>query len=815
MARVKLVPGMSAADLRTQLIPDRLPQAEQYRTTFGRALTMDRIQSAITQADYGLMVELTDLESEMLSLDPHLSTVVRKRVAQVTALPWEIMAASGDGIDDDDATMVADVVRSQLARARGMRRMIGDLAWGLYHGRSASEIDWRQAAGKASLEVAGFRWVHPRRLSYGPERELRLIDTFSRRGQFAGDGVALGDYPGKFISWTPRMFCEYPEREGIAPRTLYWGFFKRFSWRMRMILTETFGIPWRVVEVDKDANVTKEALDDARDAAEALGGENTAAIGRGMKLQIHNPEERSGELFGMSASDVNAEMSKLVLGQTSTTDSDANRANSIVGKGEQDIILVDDAAAISEQATEQVVAAIVVANFGGGALRLCPKFELQAQPPRDQKADLERVQMVVNLGVPVPVAQVREMSGIREPSEDEAAIVGTQVFGPLGGVNTITEVVEPGAEPTQSTGATPSGDDPAELPEETIEDGGTEAAAERAEGDLMRATMAPWQLAVVPSGPEPDDAFGSIDAIIERAAGDAEPVVQLMVARIIARVPADPSEADIASAIDWLDAHPIDPGKLAKTLEESTLHSAMLGALEAEWEAENNGAVKAETFAFEPGEASAGFATEPFEEAVASFLEHEVVTRDVFDAMAGEAKRRSFSVAGLADRAMVDVVRDELVRNIASGDDLRGFRKALSKRFQLSGWLKRGPEIEVPTLAGRPWHVETIYRNANMRAASDGRNAQMTDPDVMAARPYWQVVTGNDNRVRKTHKPLHGMVFRADDPSWASKRPPWGHNCRCKLVSRSQRDVDRRGLKVSGADGLAKVPDKGWNDGPS
>jgi len=45
--------------------------------------------------------------------------------------------------------------------------------------------------------------------------------------------------------------------------------------------------------------------------------------------------------------------------------------------------------------------------------------------------------------------------------------------------------------------------------------------------------------------------------------------------------------------------------------------------------------------------------------------------------------------------------------------------------------------------------------------------------------PTWQYLTVGDDRVRPSHKVLHGMKFKADDQAFDSIYPPNGWGCRC------------------------------------
>jgi phage gp29-like protein len=441
---------ISVAALRTLMVPPELPISEQYRTYYGRGLNMARIESAIRDAECGLMVDLCDLETESLGLDPHLSGILGKRFGSLSCLDWDLTPAQGEDIEKGRAELYANEVRSQLTNIPNISGRIYDLAWGLFDGRSALEIYWERMAGPVPWVATGLGWVHPRRLSYGPERELFLIDTFNRVGSFQPVGIRLDDYPGKFLTWQPRLFREYPEREGLGPRTLYWSFFKRFSWRMRMILTELFGIPWRIVEVDPKAQaIAPDATAKAKAAAERLGAESTASFGPGQSLKVVQPTDKSTDIFSFTNEDVDKQMSKLVLGNTGTTEGgEANRANAVINKSEQEIVLSRDAAEISERIQSHLVDVIVALNWGQEALRYSPTFQLRADPERDREKELGRVDRVFAYGMRVPVSELVEITGIREPDDDEPYLIASPQVDPATGQPTRGPVlrVDPSAE---------------------------------------------------------------------------------------------------------------------------------------------------------------------------------------------------------------------------------------------------------------------------------------------------------------------------------------------------------------------------------
>jgi phage gp29-like protein len=325
----------SLSDLSTRKIEPLSPRSE-YRNMFGASLSMDRINNAILSAYRGEMDQLTDLSRETIDTDPHLASVLQKRFANVSTLPWAVIPASGHGVDKDKANFYADIVREQIQNLQNFRQILRQNAWALFDGRCASENIWIPIANGQRIEggkrvwiaLDKINWIHPRLLNFNDRRDLVISD--GSYGYFywgRNDGITLNEDTlkahglwGKFNWWMPQLFGEYPEREGLAIRCLYWSFFKRFAARDRLILLELFGKPLRYLEVDEDSTASEEDLEAARTNADAMGSYFSAQMPRGVHMKFFSPGELAGQNYENAIQTSNSELSKLVLGQIGTTD---------------------------------------------------------------------------------------------------------------------------------------------------------------------------------------------------------------------------------------------------------------------------------------------------------------------------------------------------------------------------------------------------------------------------------------------------------------------------------------------------------------
>lgn len=310
---------------------------------------------------------------------------------------------------------------------------------------------------------------------------------------------------------------------------------------------------------------------------------------------------------------------------------------------------------------------------------------------------------------------------------------------------------------------------------------------------------------------QPRSVFGSPEDIIENGT-DVLAVQTERLGIAIARATHGLTSAKAIQAAIRKTGREWPVRRMAMPLQAELTHGAMLGALDADFEARTNRPVKVESFAalhspilLAPYDRSTdpAFATRPVTDARKQFEQRKAVTRPVYDAMTDAARRRAVTVAGAATNDIVRTVQRELVRQVAQGAELRDFAKRVVPRLEAAGWTPQNAS-----------HVENVLRTNVGSAYNAGRARQMTQPAVLRFRPYWQIVTVNDGppRQRATHQAAHLVVLAADDPFWLEAYPPFGYQCRCRVRSLSRREGESRVVSGSSIRGL---PDRGFTSGLS
>jgi hypothetical protein len=175
----------------------------------------------------------------------------------------------------------------------------------------------------------------------------------------------------------------------------------------------------------------------------------------------------------------------------------------------------------------------------------------------------------------------------------------------------------------------------------------------------------------------------------------------------------------------------------------------------------------------------------PFSEAIEYFGKKIGIDTDSWTEGQGLTQTVAFTVAG-AKGSLLQEIRESVDAAINDGISIADFAKrfdAIADSY-VDNWQLKGD---------RAWRGQLIYSQNLRQAYGAGRYRQLTDPDTVKRRPFWQWRHGDSRVPRPTHLAMNNKVFPADS---LNCHPPCGFNCRCTVFSLSQKDVDRENLKV-------------------
>ena len=161
-----------------------------------------------------------------------------------------------------------------------------------------------------------------------------------------------------------------------------------------------------------------------------------------------------------------------------------------------------------------------------------------------------------------------------------------------------------------------------------------------------------------------------------------------------------------------------------------------------------------------------------------------------------------YTIARMTDLDMLNDIKQSMIQAAEQGKAFSAWKKDVLQHMANKGWIHPnghdGKEIIDPKTGevfGTPRRLENIYRT-NMQSAYQAGQYQTYMQNV-DNRPYWQYNAVGDNRTRPAHMAIDGLVYRYDDPFWATFYPPNGYRCRCTVMALGERDMTRQGLVLS------------------
>ncbi|WP_140919131.1 phage head morphogenesis protein [Limnobaculum xujianqingii] len=172
------------------------------------------------------------------------------------------------------------------------------------------------------------------------------------------------------------------------------------------------------------------------------------------------------------------------------------------------------------------------------------------------------------------------------------------------------------------------------------------------------------------------------------------------------------------------------------------------------------------------------------------FRQKLAIPSERWDDISREQHDHGVIVAGAMKADLVNDLKKAIQTVIDDGKSIQWFRKNFDQVVEKQGWKGWTGE---DSKAGKAWRTEVIYTQNLKSSHAAGRYAQLTDPDVLAERPYWRYVHRSVINPREEHARWHNLVIPADDPFWDEHYPPNGFGCNCIVESCSERDLKKLG----------------------
>lgn len=392
------------SELKEELIDPGVAWIRRGSYSVASSLTPSRLGMLLRQAADGNHDAYLTLAEEIEERELHYRSVLSTRRLAVSGAPVEVQAAD----DSAKAKEIADAVRQDLTENDAFVDLLFDLLDGLGKGFSVSEIIWN-TEGKRWVPRA-YKWRDPRLFAWNESlEELRVYDE---RDLF---GKPLA--PFKFVSFIPKLKSGVPIRGGLARVAVVAYMFKSYTVRDWHTFMDVFGMPIRLGRYGKDA--TEPEIQKLRQAVTNIAADAAGLIPDTMSIEFIEAAKTAGgdQLFRGSAEWWDKQISKVVLGQTMTSEDGSSLAQAKVHNDVRLDIAQADARQLCAAINRDLVRAYVDLNFG--AQERYPSISLTIDEPEDLRATAEVIEILVKNGVPVPVWWVREKFGIPEAHDGD------------------------------------------------------------------------------------------------------------------------------------------------------------------------------------------------------------------------------------------------------------------------------------------------------------------------------------------------------------------------------------------------------------
>lgn len=413
------------------------PLYEQFQR-IGGGLTPAQVSDIIRSADAGQPARLVDLANESRQKDGHLQSVLSIREGAVALCALNFVAPKDATFKEKKAEKLC---RRAVEDFENWPTLVKHLTASAFPGHATSEIEWEKTTD-------GF--LLPRRSKPIHARDF-IFNTSAgklRYARYEGDSEGvdlLAENPGRIVQLERRINGDVQVREGLIRNLVWAALFRNWSLRDWLALGETSWKPWRTASYDPSKR-TNDDEDDLLDLLERIGNQGAGAYPNDIDIKIQWPSGSAPGLGGSSAHQallewVGREMSKSVLGQTTSTEPGMNgdRAATETRDKIRGEVREDDAIAVAAVLRAHVFTPLVKLNVGDN-IRV-PACMFDTTNAANMLEFSQAIAALAKANVRITQKWVRDELGCPEPLD------GDEVIGMVGLAQGLAAGAENGPEP--------------------------------------------------------------------------------------------------------------------------------------------------------------------------------------------------------------------------------------------------------------------------------------------------------------------------------------------------------------------------------
>ena len=358
---------------------------------------------------------------DLLTDDQVCSTVAQRRLALI-ARDYEVVAGGNMRRDK----MAADFVRETLQHIR-WDTVCERMWYANFFGYAVSECLWSREGSQVVLDKIKVR--NHARFGFDPYFRLKLLTTQKPHGE---------DLPDKKFWWvaTGETHDDEPYGLGLA-HYLYWPvLFKRTGMQYWLKFLDKFGAPSLLAKYPEGA--TDEQQQSLLNSVQQIRNDSAMILPENMMIELVEASRAGKPEYASMCDKMNDAISKVVVGQTMTTDDGSSRSQAEVHLTVRDEKVMADAHLLDDSFTRSVVRWLIEWNYPGAALpkvrrqfeRSAGKeiaerdkvlFEMGYRPTKEHIEETYKIE-VDDVGIPIAQSAGNQTSDFAETADVEEAL---------------------------------------------------------------------------------------------------------------------------------------------------------------------------------------------------------------------------------------------------------------------------------------------------------------------------------------------------------------------------------------------------------
>ncbi|MDR1252464.1 MAG: DUF935 domain-containing protein [Treponema sp.] len=382
-------------------------------------LTPERLAEILNDVKRGeCPAEYLELAQDIELKDLHYRSVLSTRKDAITGLEIKVIPAGEDKRGMELAEAVErDIVKNPAAK---LYSLIRDMLDALAKGFSVNEIIWD--TGKTPWKPCAYKFRDARWFQYDKETGKTLMLRSP-----LGSGLEPLK-PFHFVVHEPHLISGNQITAGLALPALYYWMLKSYDVTSWAAFIDRYGYPIRIGKYGKKSTEQDRAT--LKRAVAAIGQDFGAVIPESAVLEIIESKHaaETSNVYRNMADWVDKQISKLVLGQTMTTDEGSSRAQSETHDKVRDDIADSDIQQVVETLNSALTIPYINLNFG--EQENYPKIDLFKPDEKNIEQIIAAVEKLGPQGLKVRADEVRSLLGLSNPEKEDETIGGHAAYAP-------------------------------------------------------------------------------------------------------------------------------------------------------------------------------------------------------------------------------------------------------------------------------------------------------------------------------------------------------------------------------------------------